>query len=123
MRAETRNAISAQLVDIQMTISSNPQLADVLSRGWNGEVLTGGEATQFNQRNTALYRYWENVHYQYRIGLYDDSEYTKQRVAWEAYINGSTAVAELWCRISFQFSTEFVSEVNGLMNTHQCTAD
>ena len=123
MRAQTRNEISDQLIDIQMTISSNPQLADVLFRGWNGEELSGGELMQFNQRNTALYRYWENVHYQYRLGLYDDSEYLRQRDAWHSYINGSRAVAEHWCRIRDQFSIEFVSEVNELLDEQQCPSD
>jgi hypothetical protein len=120
MRAQTRNEISDRLVDIQMTIASNPQLADVLYRARIGEELSGGERTQFNQRNAALYRYWENVHYQYRLGLYDDSEYLKQRDAWRSYVNSSKAVADVWCRNRDEFSVEFEKEVNQLLEKQHC---
>ena len=59
MRAQTRNAISSKLTEIQMTVASNPQLADLLARARSGEDLTPGERAQFRNRNGAMYRYWD----------------------------------------------------------------
>ena len=123
MRAQVRNEISDRLVDIQMTVASNPQLADVLYRARAGEELTGSERTQFFNRNVAMYRYWESVHYQYRLGLYDDSEFFKQRDAWRSYINSSDAVSSVWCGIREEFSIEFENEVNQLLEEQQCSSD
>jgi len=48
-------------------------------RAGRGEQLTGDEQFQFRLRSNALFRYWEDVHYQYRLGLYDEEEYSRQK--------------------------------------------
>lgn len=120
MRAQTRNEISSRLVDIQMTVASSPQLADTLVRGRSGDELSPAEQLQFANRNVAMYRYWENVHYQYRLGLYDEEEFTSQRDAWRNYVNSSKPVAEIWCRIRETSSAEYVAEVDPLLTEYTC---
>jgi hypothetical protein len=120
MRAQTRNEISAKLTEIQMTVASNPQLADMLTRARTGEDLTASERTQFDNRNAAMFRYWENVHYQYRLGLYDEEEFSKQREGWKSYVNSSRAIVMVWCYMRSAMSSDFVAEVDALLVKYKC---
>ena len=88
MRAQTRHELAMMVVDILHIPAANKQLADVMYRANLGESLTPEELHQFRMRTNALIRYWENVHYQYRQGLYDDSEFDTHRRAWKHLLTG-----------------------------------
>jgi hypothetical protein len=120
MRAQTRNEISSKITEMHMTIASTPQLAETLARAESGAELSPGERQQFLYRNLAMYRYWENVHYQYRLGLYDDEEFIKQRDSWRSYVNYSKPVADVWCLVRYSASDEFVAEVDLLLTEFKC---
>ena len=81
MRAQIRHELSTVIADQQMAGAQNPQLASVLRRAAAGEELSPDEAYQVLLRNNALIRYWEDVHYQYRAGLYDEVEFMSHRAA------------------------------------------
>ena len=85
MRAQTRNELSMGIVDLLMAEAENPQLASVNYRGNTGQELTSEERYQYERRTRAMFRYWENVHYQYRQGLYDEAEFSAQRTAWRRF--------------------------------------
>ena len=120
MRAQTRHELSMGIVDILQAPASNAQLADVLWRANSGGELTEGERLQFQLRTNALYRYWENVHYQYRIGLYDDSEFDRQRDAWRASLAASPAGVDYWCTVRALYSPEFAAEMGSLLPAGSC---
>ena len=84
MRAQIRHELAMGIVDLLQAPANNDQLADVLYRGKSGEELTPTELFQVELRTNALFRYWQDVHYQYRVRLYDDTEFAKQRDAWGA---------------------------------------
>jgi hypothetical protein len=67
-----------------------------------------------------MFRYFENVHYQYRVGLYDDAEFERQKVAWSNYMNGSRRASEIWCEYEHVVSAEFAVELNNLLTNHSC---
>ena len=115
MRAQTRNELALGIVDLLQTPASNAQLADVLYRAHAGENLTPVEFFQFKMRTNALLRYWENVHYQYRVGLYDEVEFSKQRIAWENSLSNSRLGQEYWCQVRLYYSPEFMAELDSLM--------
>ena len=120
MRAQTRHDLSASIVDLLLVIAENPQLASVMRRGDEGEDLSPDERYQYETRSRALFRYWEDVHYQYREGLYDRVEFVSQRDAWSAYLNGSRGAAAAWCGMRGEFSPEFRAELDGVSSTHGC---
>ena len=120
MRAQTRNELAMGIVDLLQVPASNAQLADVLYRAHKGETLTPVELFQFQMRTNALFRYWENVHYQYRVGLYDEIEFSKQRGAWQASIISSRLSQEYWCRVRLLYSPEFMAELDKLV-PGECT--
>ncbi len=120
MRAQTRNELSNNVVNMLNESAGNKQLASILRRADAGEELTPDEFFQFKERQWAMYRYWENVHYQYRQGLYEESEFSSQRDAWRAYINKSKVVADEWCSIRDQVSKAFMAEVDRLLIKYEC---
>ncbi len=79
MRAQTRTQIATEIVGLLGDI--NPQFASVFRRGISGEELTPDEEIQFRYRQLTVFRYFENVHYQYRQGLYDEVEFSAQKEA------------------------------------------
>ena len=119
-RAQTRNALSEQIVDLLRDVSTNPQMASLITQAMNEEVLTPAEATQLRHRAAAMLRYFENVHYQYRQGLYDEAEFAAQEDAWRDFITATQYVSEEWCRIRDTFSPEFRAAFDQLMSTHTC---
>ena len=116
IRAQTRHELAMGIVDLLQTPAANPQLADVLYRGLTGQPLTPTEQFQFELRTNALFRYWEDVHYQYRLGLYDDVEFERQRDAWSASMRRAERAQDYWCRVRLLYSPGFVAEMDGLLD-------
>jgi len=114
IRAQTRNEVAVQLVNLMSQVASDPELASILNRAWSGEELSAREVVQFNHRTIAMLRYFENVHYQYRQGLYDESEFATQQEAWRDFLaNRSTVV--FWCGYRHTLSAEFRVAFESLM--------
>ncbi len=122
MRAQIRHELSMGIVDLLQTPANNAQLADILLRGISGEELTATELFQFELRTNALFRYWEDVHYQYRAGLYDDTEFAKQRDAWKASLARSRLAVDYWCNVRVLYSPEFAQEIDSLHVNSPCEA-
>ena len=122
MRAQIRHELAMGIVDLLQTPASNSQLADVLFRGVSGEALTPSESFQFEMRTNALFRYWEDVHYQYRVGLYDDAEFQTQRDAWRVSLERSQLARNYWCKVRLLYSPEFSQEMDGLLVANPCDA-
>ena len=119
IRAQTRSQMATEIVDLLEDISTNPQFASVFRRGISGEELTPDEETQFRYRQLAVFRYFENVHYQYRQGLYDEAEFSAQREAWKGTMS-SERVAKAWCSYRMTVSPEFRAELDFLLTTYAC---
>ena len=119
MRAQTRNEIAAEIIDLLTDITNNEQYASVHRRALAGEELTADEEYQFRVRTIALFRYFENVHYQYRLGLYDEDEFTTQKIAWKGTFRTKLA-SEIWCRYRPSISPEARAEIDALVTDHTC---
>ena len=122
MRAQTRHELASTIVTILSDTANNPQLANVLYRGARGLPLTPVEQFQFEVRSNALLRYWEDVHYQFRMGLYDEEEFDRHRDAWAATIRQSKGFVGYWCRVRQLYSPAFAKEMNALLPSGACSA-
>ena len=115
MRAQVRHELSTVIHDHMMVIAQSPQLASVLHRGNAGEELSGHELAQFQLRQDSLWRYWENVHYQYRVGLYDQVEFRSHLDAWRVYMDNAAGAVPYWCIRRDVYSPQFRAELDGLL--------
>lgn len=120
MRAQVRHELAMGIVELLNSPAGNSQLASVLRRGAVGDSLTPDEQFQFQLRSNALLRYWENVHYQYRQGLYDEVEFAKQKEAWGAAMATSVGFVAYWCEVRPLYSPRFMAELDGLLTTRTC---
>jgi hypothetical protein len=119
-RAQIRHELAVGIVDLLQVPAGNAQLASVLRRGAAGEALTPDELFQFRLRANALLRYWENVHYQYRQGLYDEVEFARQKAAWAASVRDSVGMLRYWCEVRALYSPLFAMELDGLLPAPGC---
>ena len=119
-RAQTRHEMSSGIVTLLLDTASNQQLAGVMYRGSQGATLSPAEQFQFDMRSNALLRYWEDVHYQFRMGLYDQEEFKHQRDAWSATLRESRGFRDYWCRVRPLYSQSFADEMNRLLPADAC---
>jgi len=118
MRGQTRNDVSSELIGIMSQVANNPELADLMYRVENGEQVTPQEMIQYRARQITIIRYFENVFYQYRQGLYDESEYSAQREAWkDAWVQ---ARHDFWCGYRATVSPDFRAEIDSLITEYTC---
>ncbi len=121
MMAQTRNELSQNLVELGIADSTDLALADVLSRGLNdGEQGTPAEQWIVMRRANAWFRYWENVHYQGRIGTYDEVEFSKQLASIGSALAVRAGLVKYWCGASEGYSPEFAAEIDAMLTTHRC---
>ena len=122
MRAQVRHELASTIVDLLNSSATNSQLAGVLRRGNLGEQLTADEEFQFRLRSNALLRYWEDVHYQFRLGLYDEVEYSRQKAAWKATFASSVGFVKYWSEVRTLYSPHFAAEIDGLLPPQAVTS-
>ena len=119
-RAQTRHQLSAAIVTLLFDTANNQQLTNVMYRAAQGAQLNPTEEYQFDMRSNALLRYWEDVHYQYRMGLYDEEEFDRQRGAWGAVLRNNQGFRNYWCRARSLYSPSFANEMNRLLPPGGC---
>ena len=122
MRSQTRNDISQGIADFLLVGGSDAQVASLRRRAEAGEKLTPDEDLQYYLMLAANLRIWENIHYQYRHGTFDDSEFDGERVTWRIIINANKFFPKAWCRTRIFYSTEFSSEIDQLLENNPCAS-
>ena len=113
-RAQVRNSITEQIVQINSLVLSQPALLAVQSRSIRNESLDGNEDEQVRTLAFIWLKHSENVHYQYRQGLYDESEYRAQREIWRVRLQES-AFRDVWARFRQTFSPPFAQEIDQII--------
>jgi hypothetical protein len=120
IRAQTRNDISRQLSEHLGMVANNSQLANVKRRADAGEELSKDEEQQQFLLFTANKRLWENIHYQYRQGMFDEKEFDAERTAWRYLINNDKSFPRNWCRSRNNYSPAFAAELESLLDEDVC---
>ncbi len=113
-RAQVRNSITEQIVQINALTLSQPALLAVQGKSTRNESLDESEEDQMRVLAFMWFRHWENVHYQYRQGLYDESEYRAQREIWRIRLRESVW-RDVWASRSQAFSPPFAKEIDEII--------
>ena len=119
MRAQTRNAVTDTVIRLMIDEADNDALQEISLKIESGESLSRSERTLLRRHDAARFRLWENVHYQYRQGLFDDSEYAGYRQAWRRILS-RPETRELWCSRENEHSRDFVAEMDELLSESRC---
>lgn len=122
IRAQTRNDISNQITDHLSLKGSDARLAELTRRAEAGEVLSEVEEHQHYLLFSANKRMWENIHYQYRHGMFEENEFEAERTIWRYLINRDQSFERIWCPQRQGYSPEFRAELEGLHDDDVCAA-
>ena len=114
-KAQIRQELSQGAIDTILREASDLTMASISLKGINDEEMTPEERFIYERMISAWFRYIETVHYQYRQGLYDTSEFDQQINVWKGRFE-IPSVVEQWCFRNQNYSVEFVGEVNSLFN-------
>jgi hypothetical protein len=120
IRAQTRNDLAQGAMSVISLAIENPHIADALIRSNNGEDITPTEAFMLDSRAEVIFRYFENVHYQYRIGTYDEGEFSRHMVTMKAVVTSTVSVREYWCQYGGLFSATFEDAANRILGDELC---
>ena len=119
MAAQTRDSLAQATVSTLQLEASDSVLADLVRRANAGEQLTPTEREQFTAYTLSWIRLWEDQHYQYRVGLYEETEFAVVRRLWTLRLQND-AMREVWCLLRENFSPEFFNDVNEALGARRC---
>ena len=116
-QAQTRNSITETIVSVQLTLATNNELQAANQKSDAGETLSASERSRLFNLWIAIFRIWENAHYQHRVGLFEDEEYFSQREVASIQLNSNPLVRGFWCNLGTTMSPEFYEDISGLMES------
>ncbi len=120
MRAEIRNELARSLSDFLPSVVNDREFADALVRAGAGEPLTATEELQINAWYDLVFGYWQNVHYQYRQDLYDESEFSRHTDAISAVLGENPSMYSYWCKERLHHSVPFMEFMDDLFGGPSC---
>jgi hypothetical protein len=120
MRAQIRNELSIGVQELVRPALVDQDLADLLIRAGTGESLSPAESFRVGIWDQSIFRYWENVHYQYRQGLYEESEYLPHIDAMLDVLAENPRMHSLWCKDRQIFSGPFMEFMDNLLDGPDC---
>ena len=113
MKSQTRSEISRSISDMLLSQVSSPYIG-VIAGSTPVNEMSEADRFRFQNFQLAEFRIWENIHYQYRKGLYEDSEFTKEKEIWRKNVNQKKN-RSIYCQWRFAYSEAFVKEMDSLL--------
>lgn len=115
VQTQTRNAITESILDFQFNAEMSG-LADIARKGnQDASSLTVEETQKLFTLYVANLRLWENIHYQYRNGVFDEDEFTAERNSWKNRGARSPLLRSAYCQLKQGgLSPAFVAEMDEL---------
>lgn len=120
-KAETRSEITRfQLQNRRMF--RDPVYLEISEKRSNSEELTFQEGRWLRSIFTEELKAWENVYYQYRVGLFDEPELEAYRVTWRGRVGScqNTWFFESYEELRMQLEPLFRSEIDSIIANSSC---
>ena len=111
VRAQTRNEISRTVIEIGQ-FWSDDATGDLIERSLRGDSLTEGEQRKLRLWANSWIRLWENMHYQYREGLFADDEFAAVSNIIRRRMNEERPLRTWYCETKDGYSPVFVQELD-----------
>ncbi len=119
-RAQMRSEIAQSAID-NIGMNMTAEGIEITDKQARGEELSPGEVSWLRSFYRREFRAWENVHYQYRMGLYDENEMESYRFFWRARAESCEQLYdEFYARSRMQFEPNFRSEMDEYFETANC---
>ena len=112
VEAQTRSSIAGDTADALWRQIEHDGLSVALRKLVRGEQLDADEDWLLARHAHITFRRWENIYYQYRVGLYDEEEFAAQAANWKRLAHASL-LRPYWADMRDAYSTDFVELVDG----------
>lgn len=120
MKSQTRNELARGVNELLASWYENPELLETIVKANRGEPLTDTEQLAETLRSEAAFRLWENVHYQYRQGLYEEVEFSGHLQTMHRVIEAQPSLVRYWCINRDMYSIPFAVEIDNIMAGSSC---
>ena len=114
MKAQNRTAAASEVIGLLVSEATDEGLVSAVRRSFDGEELSPDDRFRLDRISRAYLRYFANLHYQYRNGLYDEEEFRVARVGLKVRLS-RPGVAAIWCNSVELYSPAFVAEIERLL--------
>ncbi len=112
MRSQTRDSITEKQMAFSAWVIGSPELAAALTK--NLDDLSPSELAMINYHWAGSFRAWENSHYQYRRGLFEEEEFEPRRNTWRRGLRNPNVQA-MWERRRDGYSPAFRAEIDEII--------
>ena len=116
VKTQTRNAITEAILNFQYN-SGSTGLGELSARAnAEPESVTPPEARRLVQYYMSNFRLWENIHYQYRNGVFDEEEFSAERNSWRTLGERAPLMRVMYCLLKQRqsLSAAFTREMDRL---------
>lgn len=121
IRAQTRTQLAEQVTELFSANMNDQEYADVLMRGnYVGELSAIGQYQYFRHRSAWLH-YWNNVAYQYQMGMYDEAEFALQMSTIRNDMETFPGLKVHWCANRSAASPGLIEALEGDLLGTYCT--
>jgi hypothetical protein len=92
----------------------DPRVIVAYQKRRRGQPLTDEESALLNSLASATLRLWENTHYQYRNGLFDDAEFEADLAVWREEMQ-KTEFKQHWSSSRHTYSEAFRTQIDDIV--------
>ncbi|QLC22973.1 hypothetical protein HFP51_12725 [Parasphingopyxis sp. CP4] len=114
-RMEAASNFQNSFSEIEFFIAQNPEFAELLRAGRDGEELTGAAALRLTTFYGNVLRTWQNAHLQFLAGALDEDVWLGSRTRFATVLNEDRGLATHWRNNQSQFSPAFNDMVSSLL--------
>ena len=108
---QQRSALAMQL---QTSVLANEPLLVAFGKGISGEPLTGLEERYLYFNNTPWLTYWENIHFQYEIGLLSEEQWLASRESIRTWTDWHDSL-DYWANSRSQWRESFAEAIDEII--------
>ena len=118
-KAEVRAAVTSQRMELLESYRS-PEFIALSKRRAGGEALSADDEIWLSATNQMAFRFWESVYYQYRIGLYDESDMESYRRFWGTFVVCTFSYIKWYSENRLDIEPNFRREMDRFFEEAQC---
>jgi len=122
MKAQIRHQIASEEANFAFETAHNRDVLEIVTRASRGEELEDFDMMQYGWRLAGWFKLQENIHYQARNGLFDESEYRGIKTQWKQFASTSPNLVSIWCVWRMNFSKDFRDDFDSVIENLDCGA-
>ena len=111
---EAASNFNASFSEIELFIAGNPEFAELLSRGREGEEITGADQLRLVVFYNQILRQWQFTHFQYTSDAMDEDNWQAQRAFMAEIIRGDLGLLSHWRTFRRQYNSAFNSVLESI---------